>query len=347
MRDDQRGPPLSGAVGRRGDGLLAGRVEVGHRLVHHQDRRVLQQRACDRDALPLPAGHPRAELPGHGVVAVGQLDDELVRLGGPGGRLDLRVGGVGAAEPDVVPQGRVEQERVLRHQGHQPAQVLGRESAHVVTADRDRAGAHVPEPQQQVGAGGLSGPGVPDQGHGLPGADLEGDILDGRPQVVAVGEADPVEAHRRRDRTGGRGVDQIRHRGRLPNQRYDAFSGGGHHRQLPGDLGHLEHGHHRHRGQHDSDGVRGDGQFVPGHQAGAEHQYDEDADQGDRVGRGVLDPGSSTVPGLRRRQSGPFPAQQVQPLLPAAEVHQLAQALEGVGAVGADPAERLAQVPAV
>ena len=48
-------------------------VERGGRLVEDQDRRVLQDRARDGDALALPAGEQRAALADHGVEALRQV----------------------------------------------------------------------------------------------------------------------------------------------------------------------------------------------------------------------------------------------------------------------------------
>ena len=52
------------------------------------------------------------------VVALGQLGDEGVRVGGGGGGLDLLVGGTLLAERDVLADARREQRRLLRHEAH-------------------------------------------------------------------------------------------------------------------------------------------------------------------------------------------------------------------------------------
>ena len=78
------------------------RVDRGGRLVEDQDRRVLEERARDADALPLAAGQLRAALAQLGVVARGQLADEVVRVRRLGGRDDLVHGRVEPAVADVV-----------------------------------------------------------------------------------------------------------------------------------------------------------------------------------------------------------------------------------------------------
>ncbi|MGH3972392.1 MAG: hypothetical protein ACRDS9_03575, partial [Pseudonocardiaceae bacterium] len=63
------------------------------------------QGAGDRDALALASGHARAQLASNGVIAVGQVGDELVGQRAARGVFDLRVGRVGSPEADVLPQG--------------------------------------------------------------------------------------------------------------------------------------------------------------------------------------------------------------------------------------------------
>ena len=63
------------------DGALAFVVERAGRLVEDQDARVGDQRARDRDALALPARQAAAAFADDGVVALGQLQDEVVRAG--------------------------------------------------------------------------------------------------------------------------------------------------------------------------------------------------------------------------------------------------------------------------
>ena len=59
-------------------------VERGRGLVEDQDRRVLQHRARDRDALALAAGQQRAVLADRRVHALRQAVDEFAGVGGVG-----------------------------------------------------------------------------------------------------------------------------------------------------------------------------------------------------------------------------------------------------------------------
>ena len=84
-------------------------------VVEDQQPRPADQRAGQRDPLPLAAGERGAALPEPGVEAVGQRGDEAVGLGRAQRRPDLLVGDVGA-EGDVAAHGVVEEERGLRHE---------------------------------------------------------------------------------------------------------------------------------------------------------------------------------------------------------------------------------------
>ena len=59
-----------------------------------------------------------------GVVAPGEPNDELVRLGETGRTLDLPVRRMPAAVLDVFLYGAVEEEDVLAHEPHDPSQIL-------------------------------------------------------------------------------------------------------------------------------------------------------------------------------------------------------------------------------
>ena len=73
MRDDQHGAPGHQPLERELHHALALGVERARRLVEQQDRAVGEDRARDREPLPLPAGQPHAALAEIAVVALRQL----------------------------------------------------------------------------------------------------------------------------------------------------------------------------------------------------------------------------------------------------------------------------------
>ncbi len=102
-------------------------VEGRRGLVKDEDRRILQQHARNRHALPLATGKLHATLAHMGLVAtpsigIDQVGDEL-----GGMRLlccghDVGFAGVGAAIADVVADRAVQQRGVLRHDADRSAE---------------------------------------------------------------------------------------------------------------------------------------------------------------------------------------------------------------------------------
>ena len=104
MRNDQQ----SLASGQGGNALLnfifVLRVGEGGGLVQNDDGRIFQQHPRDGDALLFAAGEPFAGFARRGVVALRQLCNELLALGGPGSGLHLLIRGSGVAQADVFQQ---------------------------------------------------------------------------------------------------------------------------------------------------------------------------------------------------------------------------------------------------
>ena len=183
-------------------------VERRGRLVEHQDRRVLQDHARDRDALALAARELDAALADLRVVAapalpVLELEDELVRLRAPRRVLDLGVGRVGPAVADVVADRAVQQRGVLRHHRDLRAQALLRDARDVLPVDQDAAALEVEEAQQQVDQRRLAGAGAADQPDLLARLHGQGQAVDdgerarqsvARSCLAAVAEAHVLEA---------------------------------------------------------------------------------------------------------------------------------------------------------
>ena len=100
-------------------------IERGRRLVEQDDRRILDQRAGDGDALALAARQLQAVLADRRVVAEREAHDEFVGVRGLGGGDDLVLGCAGLAEGDVLADRAAEQEHVLADIGDLPAQRRG------------------------------------------------------------------------------------------------------------------------------------------------------------------------------------------------------------------------------
>lgn len=86
------------------DEAFAFGVERAGGFVEDEETRVFQDRAGDGDALPLAAAEFDATFADGAVVAVRELEDEVMGVGGFGGFNDRRHVGVGAMGEDVLPE---------------------------------------------------------------------------------------------------------------------------------------------------------------------------------------------------------------------------------------------------
>ena len=163
VRDDERGAPAHCHVQGGLHGALALAVERAGGLVEQQQRRVLQDRPCDRDALALPAGEAHAALAQEAGIAFGQVANEAVRVRGARRRHDLVVARLRAAVADVLQRAGREDHAVLRHQADTLAQrgQVGLAHRHAVDGEQARLG--VVKAQQQREQRGLAGAAGPDQ----------------------------------------------------------------------------------------------------------------------------------------------------------------------------------------
>ena len=192
-------------------------IERRGRLVQHQDRRVLEERAGERDALPLAARQLDPALAQMRVIAgaalvVLQRQDEIVRLGPRRRRLDLGIGRVGPAVADVVAGRAVEHRGLLRDHRDLAAQALLGDLADVLAADDDAPRLDIVEPQQQRDERRLARARGADDADLLARRDLERDVADAA-LAPAIAEADIVEPDARRPaparpRRAGRSADR-------------------------------------------------------------------------------------------------------------------------------------------
>ena len=205
VRQDQRRAPGRQPVERLLDHRLVLGVDRGQRLVEDQDRRIAQQRPCDRQPLALAARQQHPALADHRGIALRQRHDEVVRVGGARRGLDFFPVGIGLAEPQILLDRAVKQIGVLVHDGDHAAQRLGVERLQIVAADPHGAALRVEEPQQQARDRGFAGAARADDADLLAGGDGEGEPVMGRAAPAGIGEIDVLERDGREQRQlGGR-----------------------------------------------------------------------------------------------------------------------------------------------
>ena len=186
--DDHRRAAHPQRVERRLHFALALRIERRGRLVEQQDRRVLQHRAGDGDALALAAGQLRPLLADAGVVAVGEAHDEIVGVGAARRLDDLRFGCADPPERDVVADRAAEQEHVLRDEGDLAAQRREVDGGDILAVDRRPPAAQRKEALDDAEDRRLAAARGADQGGRLAGLGDEIDAVE-RVLVRAIGEA--------------------------------------------------------------------------------------------------------------------------------------------------------------
>jgi len=195
-------------------------VDRAGRLVEHEDRRIGQERAGDREPLLLAARESRPAFPEQRLVGRRLPAEEVVgpgRLGGREPRFDRRLG---PAVGEVFPDRAAKQERLLKHDSQPLPQLAGRQPADVDPVDLDAPLLDVVEPGQEVHERGFSGAAAAHDPDHLAGGHLEGDVVEHRLVFVVaeghVAKGDPPRGlvpGGRLGRLGNQGwrVEQLEH----------------------------------------------------------------------------------------------------------------------------------------
>src|ERR1700693_2442909 len=178
MRDHQGRAPAHELSQRRLHQPLGFGIERARSVIEQQNRWILENGACDGDALPLPAGEARAALTQEGLVSIRQRAQKLIGCRGARGRLDLRIARPRTTVGDVLARAGAEQHRILWYEPDLLAQVRRFELHDISIIDADRATYRIIEAQQQLEAGALAGAGRTHDRDILAAADLQIEILE-------------------------------------------------------------------------------------------------------------------------------------------------------------------------
>ena len=153
------------------DHTFAFGVQGGGGFVQEEDGGVLEQSAGDGEALLLSAGEFAAFVADDGLVAFGLGEDEVVGERLPGGFLDFRFGCIGSAEEDVVVDGVVEKEGVLRDDADVFPQGIMRDAAQIASVEEDGSVLRIVKTEDEGEHGALARTTGADQGDALAGGD--------------------------------------------------------------------------------------------------------------------------------------------------------------------------------
>ena len=168
------------------DQLLRRRVHRGGGFIQDEQRRVLEQRPRDADALLFPDAQLHAAFTDPGIIAVGKFLDEVMAVGRLGCGDEFVFRRVEATVENVLPQRAVEEEGFLRDNRDLVAQLVQRDVADIVLVDRDLAGGALVEPGQEIDQGRLARAGGADQRDHLAGLRGQGNVLEDRALVVVA-----------------------------------------------------------------------------------------------------------------------------------------------------------------
>src|SRR5919108_1449083 len=89
MRDDENGAAQQKTLEGLQDGCLCPDIHSTGWFIKNQDGRIFQESARKGNALTLASREPHTSLSNRRLITLGEVRDELVRIGGSGGRVNL------------------------------------------------------------------------------------------------------------------------------------------------------------------------------------------------------------------------------------------------------------------
>ncbi len=207
VRDDEHRSPAADLLHALLDDALALVIERARRLVENEDARIGDERARDRQPLLLAAREAAAALADDRVVALRQLEDEVVRAGELGRGEDPLDRHAGIGKRDVFPHRAVEQHVLLQDEADLTAQPGGVDHGEIDAVDEHAAALRHEQPLNELGERALAGAGGADDADHLSGRHGEVHVVEDFWPVDAVAEGDVLEgyiaANRRQCRARG------------------------------------------------------------------------------------------------------------------------------------------------
>ena len=184
------------------DRCLGLRIEGRCGLIEDQNRRIAHDRSRDGHALLLASRQPVSALADIGVIAIGQIVNEVVNLGGaprPFNRPSIRVR---ISKPDVLPNRRVEEKAFLKDRSDLTAPRRLLHSAQIQSIDEHRTSGRIVEAHQEAEKSALAASARTDDGHSLSSRDGDGYVVELRPRDCVIAEAHVIESDRAAQRWG-------------------------------------------------------------------------------------------------------------------------------------------------
>ena len=168
-------------------------VECARRLVEQQHPRVAHERARDRQPLALATREPGAAFADHGVPALRLRLDDLERVRVAQGGEHPVVAHLAEAVGDVLADRALEEHRLLRHDGHEPAERAQVELLHVDAVEQHPPAGRPQEAEHEVEERRLAGARRADERDRLARPDLERHVVERRRDAEVVAVVDVLE----------------------------------------------------------------------------------------------------------------------------------------------------------
>lgn len=224
VRDDKHRAALHQRVHRGLNQRLALVVQGARRLVEDQDFRILQNAACNGDALPLPAGKRNASLADLPRKAARHFLDKLEGVGEVGGADHVLHRRLRTPVADVFLDGAREEEVFLENDAEVLAVGVVFEPPQVNAVNEDAPRGDIVKTCQQAHDRRFAASARPDQRNHLAGLYVEGEIAHGR--TVGIGKTHLLELDAPRDFRRRHGVVVLANVRLRVEEREDALKAG-------------------------------------------------------------------------------------------------------------------------
>src|SRR6266498_886137 len=149
MRDCDDGPAAHQAIQCLADGFFRLAVERRGCFIEQKNWRILEERAGNADALPLPGRQPHAPVADNRCNALRKIFDEVAAIGRDDRLLYVRIRGVWPTVADVLHDRAVKQGYVLWNDGDGGPQALLGHPRKVLTPKHNAPALHIVETLQQ------------------------------------------------------------------------------------------------------------------------------------------------------------------------------------------------------
>ncbi|MNN13817.1 hypothetical protein D3C81_1268610 [compost metagenome] len=124
MSDDKARSPLHQTLQPFLNFDLSYGINAACRFIQHENGRIGKDSTSNSQQLPLTLANAASSRIQHFIVTAGKPHDERVRIGESRRLLDLPIGGIQSAEPDIFANCALKKKRILKHKCHMGAQIF-------------------------------------------------------------------------------------------------------------------------------------------------------------------------------------------------------------------------------